>query len=244
MKLYGLIGRPLKHSFSAAYFNNKFATEGIDESRYQNFELESIEQLPKLLQQQPELVGLNVTIPYKKEVLSYLHQKDAAVQEIGACNCIRIMDGQLFGFNTDYIGFSHSLQQHLQPQHTHALVLGTGGSSVAVQYALRQLGIAYKLVSRQKGFETFSYEELDDAVIKKHLLIINTTPLGMFPAVDAAPALPYHSLTRQHLLFDLVYNPEKTLFLQKGEERGAAICNGHQMLVLQAEAAWKVWNKG
>lgn len=244
MKLYGLIGRPLKHSFSAAYFNNKFATEGIAESRYQNFELESIDQLPKLLQQQPELVGLNVTIPYKKEVLSYLNETDAAVEQIGACNCIKIKEGKLHGFNTDYIGFTHSLQQHLGPHHKHALVLGTGGSSVAVQYALRQLDIAYKLVSRQKGPQTLSYEEVNDAVVKEHLLIINTTPLGMFPAVDAAPALPYHSLTRQHLLFDLVYNPEKTLFLQKGEERGAAICNGHQMLVLQAEAAWKVWNKG
>lgn len=242
MKLYGLIGRPLKHSFSAAYFNSKFATEGIEESQYQNFELESIEQLPKLLQQQPDLVGLNVTIPYKKEVLSYLHEKDAAVQQIGACNCIKIKDGKLHGFNTDYIGFTHSLQQYLQPQHTQALVLGTGGSSVAVQYALRQLGIAYKLVSRQKGLETFSYDDVDAAVIQKHLLIINTTPLGMFPNVDAAPSLPYDAITRQHLLFDLVYNPEKTLFLQKGEEMGAAIQNGHQMLVLQAEAAWKVWN--
>jgi shikimate dehydrogenase len=234
----------LKHSFSAAYFNNKFATEGIADSQYQNFELETMEQLPKLLQQQPHLVGLNVTIPYKKEVLAYLNEVDAAVQEIGACNCIKIKEGKLHGFNTDYIGFTHSLQQHLQPKHKKALVLGTGGSSVAVQYALRQLGIAYKRVSRQKGAETFSYEEINDAVLNEHLLVINTTPLGMFPNVGAAPDLPYNALTREHLLFDLVYNPEKTLFLQKGEEKGAAICNGHQMLVLQAEAAWKVWNKG
>lgn len=243
MKLYGLIGRPLKHSFSAAYFNAKFASEGRADHQYQNFELESITALPQLLQQQPHLVGLNVTIPYKKEVLAYLHKQDESVQQIGACNCIKIENGKLEGYNTDVIGFSQSLQQYLKPQHTKALVLGTGGSSNAVQYALRTLGIAYQLVSRQKGLETFSYEDVNDDVMQAHLLIINTTPLGMFPNMDAAAPLPYHAITPHHLLFDLVYNPAKTLFLQNGEAKGAAICNGEQMLVLQAEAAWAVWNK-
>lgn len=242
MNLYGLIGKPLKHSFSAAYFTQKFAAENIADSRYQNFELENIAQLPQLLQQQPHLKGLNVTIPYKKEVLPFLHWQDATVQEIGACNCIKIKDGLLYGYNTDVIGFSQSLQQHLKPHHTQALVLGTGGSSGAVQYALRQLKIAYRLVSRQNGLETFSYDDLTAADIKAYTLIINTTPVGMFPAVDAAPPIPYSAITPQHLLFDLIYNPEKTLFLQRGEAQGAAICNGYQMLLLQAEAGWKIWN--
>ena len=222
MNLYGLIGKPLKHSFSAAYFKKKFAAEGID-ADYQNFELDNITQLPQLLQQQPNLKGLNVTIPYKKEVLPYLHHTDETVQQIGACNCIKIVDGKLYGFNTDTIGFKHSLEPHLKVHHTKALVLGTGGSSGAVQYALKQLGIAFKLVSRQKGKETFSYEELNDEIIEQHTLIINTTPLGMFPNTDVAPHLPYSAITSQHLLYDLIYNPEKTLFLQRGEAQGAAI---------------------
>lgn len=243
MKRFGLIGKPLKHSFSAAYFNQKFAAEGIDGCLYQNFELENINELPGLLQQYPDLQGLNVTIPYKKEVLHFLHGAHATVQQIGACNCIKIEGGKLYGFNTDTIGFQQSLQPHLGPQHSKALVLGTGGSSGAVQYALRQLNIDYKLVSRQKGAETFSYDDLTEAIIQEHLLIINTTPLGMFPHVDAAAPIPYQALTPQHLLYDLVYNPEKTLFLQRGEAQGAAIVNGHQMLLLQAEAGWKIWNE-
>lgn len=244
MNLYGLIGKPLKHSFSAAYFTQKFAAENIADSQYQNFELQSIEQLPLLLQQQPDLKGLNVTIPYKKEVLRYLHEADDTVQQIGACNCIKIVDGKLYGYNTDVIGFAQSLQQHLQPQHTKALVLGTGGSSGAVQYALQQLKIPYKLVSRQKEKGQFSYEDLNDSIIKDYPLIINTTPVGMFPQVHEAPPIPYSAITSAHLLFDLIYNPEKTLFLQRGEAQGAAICNGYQMLLLQAEAGWKIWNSG
>ncbi len=242
MNLYGLIGKPLKHSFSAAYFNKKFAVEGIADSLYQNFELESITQLPQLQQQQPNLRGLNVTIPYKKEVLPYLHQADNTVQQIGACNCIKIVDGKLYGYNTDTIGFRQSLQPHLNAHHTKALVLGTGGSSGAVQYALQQLGIPYKLVSRQKGNEMFLYEELTDEIIKEHTLIINTTPVGMFPHTDAAPDISYNAITEKHLLYDLIYNPEKTLFLHHGEANGATIVNGYDMLLLQAEAGWKIWN--
>lgn len=241
MILYGLIGKPLKHSFSAAYFNQKFAAENRD-ARYQNFELERINELPQLLQQQPHLKGLNVTIPYKKEVLPYLYHADETVQQIGACNCIKIVDGKLHGFNTDTIGFRNSLEPHLKAHHTKALVLGTGGSSGAVQYALKQLGIDLKLVSRQKEKGTFSYEESNDEIIGEHLLIINTTPLGMFPNIDAAPQIPYSAITPRHLLYDLIYNPEKTLFLQRGEAQGATIVNGHQMLLLQAEAGWQIWN--
>lgn len=243
MKRFGLIGKPLKHSFSAAYFNQKFAAEGIEGYTYQNFELGSINELPQLLAQYPDLRGLNVTIPYKKEVLPYLHEADSTVQQIGACNCIKVVDGKLYGFNTDTVGFRQSLQQYLQPHHTQALVLGTGGSSGAVQFALQMLQIPFRLVSRQKGAETFSYEEITEAVLAQYTVIINTTPLGMYPNVDAAPPLPYHTLTPKHLLFDLVYNPEKTLFLQKGEGQGAAIVNGYQMLLLQAEAGWKIWNE-
>ena len=241
MNLYGLIGKPLKHSFSAAYFNQKFAAENID-GVYQNFELDSIAQLPQLLQQHPNLKGLNVTIPYKKDVLPYLHTADETVQQIGACNCIKVVDGKLYGYNTDTVGFRLSLEPHLKRHHNKALVLGTGGSSGAVQYALQQLNIPFQLVSRQKERETFLYEELNDEIVKEHTLIINTTPLGMFPNVDAAPAITYSALTPNHLLYDLIYNPEKTLFLQRGEAQGAAIVNGHQMLLLQAEAGWKIWN--
>lgn len=241
MNLYGLIGKPLKHSFSAAYFNQKFAAENID-SVYQNFELDSIAQLPQLLQQHSNLRGLNVTIPYKKDVLPYLHAANETVQQIGACNCIKVVDGKLYGYNTDTVGFRQSLEPHLKRHHNKALVLGTGGSSGAVQYALKQLNIPFQLVSRQKEKETFLYEDLNDEIVKEHTLIINTTPLGMFPNVEAAPAIPYSALTPNHLLYDLIYNPEKTLFLQRGEAQGAAIVNGHQMLLLQAEAGWKIWN--
>ena len=240
MKLYGLIGKPLKHSFSKAYFTKKFAEEGLADCRYENFELESIQDLPTLLQQHPQ--GFNVTIPYKKEVLAYLHAANEIVREIGACNCVKVLDGKLYGYNTDVIGFQQSLQKSLKPHHKKALVLGTGGSSNAIQYALRKLGIGYQFVSRQKGAGLITYDELDEAMLQEHLLIINTTPVGMFPNIDAAPPIPYTYLSANHLLFDLIYNPEKTLFLQKGEAQGATICNGHEMLILQAEAAWDIWN--
>ena len=242
MNLYGLIGKPLKHSFSAAYFNKKFAAESID-AYYQNFELDNITQLPQLLQQQPLLKGFNVTIPYKKEVLRYLHHADDTVQQIGACNCIKIIGGKLYGYNTDTVGFRQSLQLHLKMHHNKALVLGTGGSSGAVQYALKQLNIPYKLVSRQKQKETFLYEDLNREIIGAYTLIINTTPLGMFPKIDETPDIPYSAITPDHLLYDLVYNPEKTLFLQRGEAQGATIVNGYNMLLLQAEAGWKIWNE-
>ena len=243
MRLYGLIGKPLRHSFSKAWFTRKFETENIAGCRYENFELESIEDLPSLLRAHPELCGLNVTIPYKKEVLPYLHDSNEVVRSINACNCIRIREGKLSGYNTDAPGFQRSLQPLLKAHHTAALVLGTGGSSAAVQYALQQMGIAFKPVSREAKDGTLSYNDIDKKMLSGHLLVINTTPLGMFPKTDAAPDIPYDLLTPDHLLYDLVYNPEQTLFLKKGAERGAVTCNGYGMLVLQAEESWAIWNQ-
>ena len=242
MKLYGLIGKPLTHSFSKAYFTEKFHSEGIVDCRYENFELDTITGLPTILKAHTGLQGLNVTIPYKKEVLSYLHFKNEVVEATGACNCIKITDGVLYGYNTDVPGFQKSLQPHLRPHHTKALVLGTGGSSVAVQYALKQLGIQYKLVSRQKSSLTLAYDEINAAVLQQYTILVNTTPVGMFPNMDAAPELPYEMLTEKHLLYDLIYNPEKTRFLQQGESKGAMVINGHKMLLLQAEESWMIWN--
>lgn len=243
MRLFGLIGKPLTHSFSKAFFTEKFTTEQITDCEYRNFELPSIEALPGLIKDHPELCGLNVTIPYKKDVIPYLQQATEVVQETGACNCIRIEDGRLHGHNTDVTGFRQSLQSVLKPHHKNALVLGTGGSSVAVQYALKKMGIGYNLVSREQKQGAISYRQIDRNLIMDHPLIINTSPVGMFPHIDAAPEIPYEYLGAAHLLFDLIYNPQQTLFLKRGAAQGAATCNGYQMLVLQAEESWKIWNR-
>lgn len=242
MKLYGLIGNPLKHSFSKSYFAEKFTKEKIENCQYENFELETIQLLPTILKVHANLHGLNVTIPYKKEVLPFLHFKNTVVETVGACNCIKIEQNKLYGYNTDVSGFKKSLQTFLKPHHQKALVLGTGGSSGAVQYALHELGIDYKLISRRKADKAITYEELNAAILKTHNVIINTTPLGMFPKTDAAPVIPYQLLDSRHFLFDLIYNPEKTIFLQRGEAQGATIANGYEMLLLQAEESWKIWN--
>lgn len=242
MRRFGLLGKTLTHSFSQAYFTGKFAEQNLPHCIYEKFELPSIEELPKLLSSYPDLEGLNVTIPYKQDVLPFLKEQNDVVRQTGACNCIKIRDGKLYGYNTDVVGFSISLQPLLKPWHTKALVLGTGGASKAVEYVLQQLSIDYHLVSRTKGEGLLTYEELDKDMIRERLLIINTTPLGTFPNVDECPALPYHLLTPRHLLYDLVYNPEKTKFLQQGEAQGAQIKNGYQMLVEQAEESWRIWN--
>lgn len=242
MAAYGLIGYPLGHSFSPAYFADKFARLGINAS-YQAFELTNISQLPTLLATHPLLAGLNVTIPYKQQVLQYLHQLSPAVQAIGAANCIRIKDGLLIGHNTDYIGFMRSLQPLLQPHHTQALILGTGGSSLAVSYALRQLGISYQLVSRSQAPSCITYKDIDQQLLYSHSIIINTSPVGMHPHYTDAPALPYHLLTPHHLLFDLIYNPAQTRMLQLGQQMGCITKNGYEMLQLQADASWDIWNE-
>jgi shikimate dehydrogenase len=193
-----------------------------------------------------ELCGLNVTIPYKRAVLDFLHYKSEVVETIGACNCIRIARGRLTGHNTDVVGFEQSLERSLEPHHRQALVLGTGGASKAVEYVLRKRGIGYRLVSRQPrpDSDDMGYEQVDAGVLAEATLIINTTPVGMYPRIDECPPLPYEALTPRHYLFDLIYNPARTLFLQKGEERGAVVENGHEMLVLQAEESWRIWNNG
>ncbi|HWI94302.1 MAG TPA: shikimate dehydrogenase [Flavisolibacter sp.] len=242
MKRFGLIGKTLKHSFSKGFFEKKFSEQRITDCRYDNFELPSIDEFPNLIANNPELKGLNVTIPYKEEVLQFLNFKNEIIEAIGACNCIKIIDGKLHGFNTDAVAFKTSLQKYLKPHHKCALVLGTGGASKAVQYALKQLRIDFVIVSRHKKENQLGYEDVGEHTISDHQIIINTTPLGMYPNVDQDPALPYSALSSQHLLYDLTYNPPKTKFLLQGEAKGAQIINGYEMLVAQAEESWRIWN--
>lgn len=241
MKRYGLIGRTLTHSFSKTFFTEKFAKAGIRDCVYDNFELKTIEAFPLLINAHPDLMGLNVTIPYKEDVLDYLTDSNEIVKEIGACNCIKITGDQLVGYNTDVIGFRNSLVPKLKRYHRRALILGTGGASKAIRFVLQQLGIEYAIVSRRKGMNELGYEELGEEVMADYHLIINTTPLGMYPNVDADPPVPYECLTRKHFLYDVIYNPEKTKFLAEGEKRGAQICNGYEMLIEQAEESWRIW---
>jgi len=243
MRKYGLIGFPLSHSFSQRYFTEKFQKENIEDCQYEAYSLPEIGGLSVLLQD-PLLCGLNVTIPYKEQVLPFLHELDPVVAQIRACNCISIRGGRLTGYNTDVVGFRQSLQKKLRPHHDRALVLGTGGAAKAVEYTLQQLGIAYQVVSRREGLSEkhLRYEEVDAATMRACTLVINTTPLGMYPKIEEFPPLPYEAMGPAHYLFDLVYNPVKTVFLQKGEERGAAIENGYEMLIRQAEESWRIWN--
>jgi len=242
MKMYGLIGYPLSHSFSKGFFKEKFERENITGCQYENFPIPGISEFNHLLEQHPQIKGLNVTIPYKEAVLPFLDELSKAAAQIGAVNCIHFKDGKKTGYNTDVIGFTASLQPLLQPHHTHALVLGTGGAAKAIMYALEQLGIIYTVVSRSPINGAISYDALDEATMATHTVIVNTTPLGMYPNVDTFPEIPYQYLTSRHLLYDLVYNPATTVFLEKGAAQGAVIKNGHEMLILQAEASWKIWN--
>lgn len=244
--MYGLIGKTLVHSFSKNFFTEKFEREGIDD-KYELFELPEIERFRDLIDNVP-LNGLNVTIPYKEQVMQFLDEIDETAKAINAVNTVKFMrkaDGSLFlkGYNTDVIGFSESLRPLLKDHHKHALVLGTGGAAKAVAYALDRFGIDYKFVSREKCGDNFTYGELDEKILQKYLLIVNCSPLGTFPNVDAAPDIPYQFLGAEHLLYDLVYNPEKTLFMQKGEAQGAVVKNGLEMLHGQALAAWDIWQR-
>lgn len=243
MKTFALVGRNISYSFSRRYFAEKFAQEKITDCEYINFDIPAIEALSVLIRATPTLAGMSVTIPYKETVLPLLDQQSEELVAIKACNTIKILpSGQLKGYNTDYIGFRDSLVPYLKPHHNRALILGTGGASKAVAFALSQLGIPYQLVSREASAVVLSYHELTKEVIQSHPLIVNTTPLGTSPKTEEFPPIPYQWITREHLLYDLIYNPEKTTFLAKGELQGAAILNGYPMLVLQAEAAWKIWN--
>ena len=242
MKRYGLIGYPLTHSLSQQYFTDKFSQEGIDDCIYERFSIPSIDDLHTILDTHKDLCGFNITIPYKKEVLAFLTERSKAVEEVGACNCVKIEGQNLIGYNTDVIGFENSLIPFLKPTHNQALVLGTGGAALAIVYVLQKLGIAYKYVSRTAAEGQFSYNELDASVMELHTLIINTTPLGMFPNIEACPDIPYQLLTPEHHLFDLTYNPAESTFLAKGKQMGATIQNGQQMFVEQAEQSWRIWN--
>jgi len=241
MRRYGLIGRTLTHSFSKNYFTKKFEENGIANCVYDNFELATINDFPQLLQKYPDLRGLNITIPYKEDILPFLSNSNGIVKEVGACNCIRLDGETITGYNTDVIGFWRSLQPKLKPHHKKALVLGTGGAAKAIRYVLQQLGIDYRMVSRRKGLEEMGYEDLGEEVLANYHLVINTTPLGMYPNVDADPPIPYEYLTGKHFLYDVIYNPAKTKFLAEGEKRGAQICNGYEMLIEQAEESWRIW---
>lgn len=249
MMEFGLIGYPLTHSFSAKYFNDKFKQEAI-EARYLNFEISDIHQINNIIDHHPTLKGLNVTIPYKEQVIPFLDDISPAAEAIGAVNVITIerdngsSKPKLVGHNTDYLGFKHSIEPHITASHRKALVLGTGGASKAVGYALTQLGIEWIYVSRSKGNnETLTYNDLNQEVLSDYTVIINASPVGTYPNVNEAPNIPYNTLTSQHLLYDLVYNPAETLFLKKGSDLGAVVKNGAEMLTLQALAAWDIWNK-
>jgi shikimate dehydrogenase len=241
MRRYGLIGYPLTHSFSQKYFTEKFAQAGVTDCSYENFSLQDISELHTVLQQ-PGLRGLNVTIPYKKQVIDFLTERTQVVNDIGACNCIDIKNGKLTGHNTDVTGFELALKPFLQKHHNKALILGTGGASAAVEYVLTKLGIGFQYVSREASGGSLSYEMIDALLISTHQLIINTTPLGMYPNTDQSPAIPYELLTPQHHLFDLIYNPDETQFLAKGKLQGATTQNGLEMLIIQAEESWRIWN--
>ncbi len=244
MRRYGLIGYPLGHSFSQPFFTEKFTKEGITDCVYQNFPIPEIAVLKEILANHTDLAGLNVTIPYKEQVIPFLHHMEPVVRAIGACNCIRIENGELTGFNTDVLGFERSLNEFLQPGHKKALVLGTGGAAKAVCYVLEQKGIEYLIISRTpSSLNQRSYEQVTPAIVDEYTLIVNTTPVGMYPKEDAWPALPYEAMSARHYLYDLVYNPAKTQFLRRGEAQGAAIKNGMDMLVIQAEESWRIWNE-
>lgn len=241
MRQYGLIGYPLSHSFSKKYFEEKFAREHITSCGYQLYELAVIEELPGLLTNTPNLCGLNVTIPYKQAVIPYLQSLSAEAESIGAVNCIKRSNGKLQGHNTDWYGFETSLKRFLQHSPQQAFILGTGGSSKAVAYVLNRLGLPYSYVSRTAGNNTISYESIA-AQLKQSNLFINTTPLGMYPNLTDAPAIPYHQLSSNDYLFDLIYNPAETAFMKQGKENGAQTHNGLVMLQLQAEKSWEIWN--
>lgn len=242
--MYGLIGKKLSHSFSAEFFNQKFRKEGIDES-YILLPIPDISEFPVLIEKHPDLKGLNVTIPYKEEVISFLDRLSPEAEEIGAVNVIKFLRDKdtlrLEGFNTDVIGFRKSLLPLLNENIKHALILGTGGASKAAAYALKDLGISFNFVSRKPGKEQLAYEDLTPEIMKHNLLIVNTTPLGMFPDVHGSPPIPYEYLSPRHLCFDLVYNPDCTEFMKKSMAKGATVKNGLEMLHLQALAAWDIW---
>ena len=240
---FGLIGKSLSHSFSRSYFEKKFIENELNDHFYKNFELETIEQFSNVLKTQ-NLKGLNVTNPYKESIIPFLDELSIEAKEIGAVNCINIVNGKTIGYNTDAYGFGQSIKPFLDTTHGRALILGTGGASKAVAYALKKIGVEvfFATSSNKKNTNTFFYDEINEGMMSAFKLIINTTPLGLYPNINEAPALPYHLFTDKHLAYDLIYNPEQTLFLKQAKEKGAVTINGLSMLHLQAQKSWEIWN--
>lgn len=243
MNRFGLIGYPLGHSFSQQYFNNKFKTENLKDCFFELFSIENIASFPELLSTYNDLKGLAVTIPHKQTIINFLTSIDEAASEIGAVNCIKISSKKIIGFNTDVIGFEKSIKTILKPHHKKALILGTGGGSKAVQFVFKKLGIEFLLVSRTKNNQHIQYQEINEMICAEYHIVVNATPVGMAPQIDICPDIPFQFLNEKHLLFDLIYNPAETMFLIKGREAGAQTKNGHEMLITQAEANWKIWNQ-
>lgn len=241
---FGLVGKNISYSFSRGYFAEKFKNLSLDNYQYVNFDLEQISLLSDVIKAKENgLKGLNVTIPYKQEVQGFLTAIDDDAKEIGAVNTIKLnKDGSVVGYNTDVYGFQKSLEPQLKPHHNKALILGTGGASKAVAFAFEKLGIAYKFVSRTATGDVLGYHELTEKTIEEHTIIVNCSPLGTFPKIELKPDIPYQFISSKHLLYDLIYNPEETTFLRLGKEQGASIQNGLEMLQLQAEKAWEIWN--
>ncbi len=246
MDKYGLIGYPLGHSFSIGYFNEKFANEGID-AVYTNYEIPSIDDFMEVVESNPELRGLNVTIPYKEKVINYLDSLSDEAKEIRAVNVIKVIhQGKntiLRGYNSDVIGFTQSMEPMLGSQHKKALILGTGGASKAIDYSLRSLGLETMKVSRFQRTDTITYEQVTAEVVREYPVIVNCTPVGMYPHADECPKLPYEAMDHNNILYDLIYNPDETLFMKKGKAHEAVVKNGLEMLLLQAFASWEFWNK-
>ncbi len=244
MKVYGLVGKNIAYSFSKKYFTERFANTNAIDCIYENFDLQSIEDFPKLIQDNPNIVGLNVTIPYKETIISYLDSLSKKASQIGAVNVIRFTKkGKLKGYNSDYFGFKKSLKPLLEAHHKRALILGTGGASKAVSFALEELDITFSFASREDRKNTITYDRINETTFDNFQIIINCTPIGTSPNVKEFPTIPYHYFTEKHIAFDLVYNPEETQFLKKAKQKGAITKNGMSMLVFQAEKAWKIWNK-
>lgn len=240
-KIYGLLGRNIGYSFSKSFFSEKFKNENLN-YEYINFDITEIKDIVDIIKN-PQVQGLNVTIPYKEEIISYLDDLDPIAKEIGAVNVIKLnKDQKLKGYNSDYYGFTESLKPLLNEKIKKALILGTGGASKAIAYALNQLNIEYTFVSRNPDFNELSYIDLDEDIMSAYTLIINCTPLGTYPNIENYPDIPYEYVTKNHVLYDLIYNPEETTFMSKGKEKGAKVSNGLKMLILQAKKAWEIWN--
>ncbi|MCK0146875.1 shikimate dehydrogenase [Arenibacter sp. F26102] len=239
---FGLIGKDISYSFSRGYFTKKFSELGLEQHSYENFDLEQIDLFKNLMKQNSDIKGFNVTIPYKEQIMPFLSKIDEEAQAIGAVNTIKIVKNATIGYNTDVYGFQKSIEPYLRNHHKKALILGTGGASKAVAFVLNKLGITYKFVSRNPKKDQLNYKDLSKEVLSEYTVLVNCTPLGTYPNIKDKPDIPYHFITNEHLLFDLIYNPEKTAFLLAGEQEGGKISNGSNMLQFQAEKSWEIWN--